>query len=141
MKTKVRHEFVKTIPSTLSENTVYVSIDFGTAVHKCICGCDNKVVTPLTPTDWKLIYDGRNISLYPSIGNWNLKCQSHYWIENDEVIWCKKWSKKEISQANKRDLELKRDFYSENISNIQTDKANLPDAPLSFKNWIKKLLD
>ena len=81
------HEFVEYIPEKLSDGTIYISTTYGTAVHKCCCGCGNEVVTPLTPTDWKLIFDGETISLHPSIGNWNLDCKSHYWIKNNEIKW------------------------------------------------------
>ena len=41
------------------------------------------MVTPLKPTDWKLTFDGKTITLYPSIRNWNFACRSHYWIRNN----------------------------------------------------------
>ena len=81
----LKHEFVEFIPGELKEGTIYVSIRFGTASHLCVCGCGNKVVTPIRPTDWKLIFDGKTISLDPSIGNWSFACQSHYWIRNNKV--------------------------------------------------------
>lgn len=79
------HEFVKFAPETLEDGVVYVSIDFATAVHACCCGCGNRVVTPLSPRDWKLNFDGETISLRPSIGNWNFPCRSHYWITHNGV--------------------------------------------------------
>jgi hypothetical protein len=79
-----KHEFVQFIPEELQEGTVYVSIRFATVSHLCACGCKTKVVTPLKPTDWKLTFDGKTISLHPSIGNWNFPCRSHYWIRNND---------------------------------------------------------
>ena len=70
---KVRHEFVEFIPSTLNDGVLYISIPYATAVHKCCCGCGEKVVTPLTPTDWSLTFDGLTASLSPSIGNWGFQ--------------------------------------------------------------------
>ena len=81
------HEFVKAIPDELAERTLYVSMDYATVVHRCCCGCGREVVTPLSPTDWKLIYDGISVSLYPSIGNWSFECQSHYWVEKSRLLW------------------------------------------------------
>jgi hypothetical protein len=81
------HEFVEFIPDDLKEGTIYVSMTYATVAHKCCCGCGNLVITPLSPTDWKLIFDGKSISLDPSIGNWNFACQSHYWIRRNRVIW------------------------------------------------------
>jgi hypothetical protein len=68
-----------------------VSITYATVLHKCGCGCDNEVVTPLSPSDWQLTFNGEAISLFPSIGNWSFSCRSHYWIKNNEVVWVKDW--------------------------------------------------
>ena len=92
------HKFVEYIPDKMENRTVYVSIRFATAVHKCCCGCGYEVVTPLSPSGWQLSYDGESISLWPSIGNWNFPCKSHYWIKNDSVKWARKWSTKERNE-------------------------------------------
>src|SRR5580658_1812602 len=76
----LKHQFVEFIPDELEQGTIYVSIRFATASHLCCCGCGNKVVTPIRPADWKLIFDGKTVSLDRSIGNWSFACQSHYWI-------------------------------------------------------------
>ena len=39
----VAHKFVKTIPDKLEQLTVYVSMDYATAVHTCCCGCGREV--------------------------------------------------------------------------------------------------
>jgi hypothetical protein len=96
------HKFVNSVPDTLESGVIYVSVEYATVIHKCCCGCGNEVVTPLSPTDWKLMFDGKSISLYPSIGNWSFKCQSHYWIKNNKVEWSPKWDKTEIA-ANRKD--------------------------------------
>jgi hypothetical protein len=103
MRKKAKFKFVKTIPDSLEERVVYITTHYNTAVHKCMCGCGNEVVTPISPKDWELFYDGESISLYPSIGNWSFECQSHYWIRNSEVIWAKKWSKNRIDYNRKAD--------------------------------------
>ena len=69
MKT-ISFEFVEFIPEKLEEGKVYISPKYSTVVHKCCCGCQEEVVTPLSPVDWELTFDGKTISLYPSIGNW-----------------------------------------------------------------------
>lgn len=91
------HSFVEYIPQNLEDGVLYISTKYATAVHKCCCGCGSEVVTPLSPKDWYLVFDGRSVSLYPSIGNWSLACRSHYWIKNSEVVWARKWSDKEIA--------------------------------------------
>ena len=90
----VTHEFVDKIPNSIEEGKVYISIPYATAVHKCCCGCGNEVVTPLTPTDWELTFNGEAISLDPSIGNWNFPCRSHYWIKQNKVRWVRDWEPK-----------------------------------------------
>ena len=107
----MNHKFVEYIPKVLDDEVVYISIKFSTAVHNCVCGCGNEVVTPISPTDWSLIYDGSTISLDPSIGNWSFDCQSHYWIIKGDIIYCEKWSKKEIKDGRKRDLKEKKQYY------------------------------
>lgn len=110
--TSVTHEFVEYIPEELTDGTIYVSIPFATAAHNCFCGCGRKVVTPLTPTDWRLVFDGDTVSLDPSIGNWSLPCQSHYWIVRNKVRWAGRWSKERVEAARSSDLELKEHYFS-----------------------------
>lgn len=106
--TGVHHKFVDVIPDQLDDATIYVSIQYATSVHKCLCGCGNEVVTPLSPTDWRLTFDGETISLCPSIGNWSFPCQSHYWIEQDSVRWAPRWNKKQIEAGRRRARETKQ---------------------------------
>lgn len=88
---KLNHKFVEFIPEALDDDVLYVSVIHGTAVHGCCCGCGREVVTPLTPADWELTFDGETVSLYPSIGNWNFPCRSHYWITKNRVEWAPSW--------------------------------------------------
>lgn len=81
------HQFVDHAPETLEEGILYISIPFTSALHLCCCGCRREVVTPLTPCDWRLIFDGQTVSLEPSIGNWSFPCRSHYWIRRSTVRW------------------------------------------------------
>jgi hypothetical protein len=110
MKT-ISFEFVEFIPERLKDGIVYISPKYNTAVHKCCCGCQEEVVTPLSPVDWELTFDGKTISLYPSIGNWGLKCQSHYWIRKNRVIWSEKWSETKIKLLQKSDQIEKEGYY------------------------------
>lgn len=113
MKTvRLTHEFVQDIPEHLAEGVLYVSLIHATAVHLCCCGCCEEVVTPLTPTDWKLTFDGESISLWPSIGSWTLQCRSHYVIERGKVIVAKPWSTKQIERERLRDATAKRTYFS-----------------------------
>ena len=92
MSPTLSHEFVDAIPERPGADTVYISIAYGTAVHLCCCGCGREVVTPITPDDWSLTYDGAAISLSPSIGNWSFECRSHYFITKSRVRWAATWT-------------------------------------------------
>ncbi len=108
--TRLVPAFVEYIPKDLDDATLYVSIAFATAVHRCCCGCGTEVVTPLSPTDWRLEFDGA-ISLYPSIGNWSFECRSHYWIRRNSVQWAPRWSDKKIEAGRTRDRATKERFF------------------------------
>lgn len=71
---RVRHEFVQFIPDVLDSEILYISIEYAAAMHLCLCGCEERVVTPLSPTDWRLTFDGESVLLHPSIGNWSFDC-------------------------------------------------------------------
>lgn len=112
----LQHEFVEYIPKVLEDGILYVSMTYATAAHNCCCGCGNKVITPLTPTDWKLLYDGESISISPSIGNWSFPCQSHYWIKRGAIKWSGRWTSDEIAEGRKRDRVAKKKQFSETSS-------------------------
>ena len=98
-RTAIRHEFVEYVPAQLAEGVLYVSIPYATAVHTCACGCGHKVVTPITPADWSLLFDGDAVSLEPSIGNWGFPCRSHYWIRSNKIRWAGSWSDDRVAEG------------------------------------------
>jgi len=83
----LKHILVEVIPEILNDDTIYISETYGTAIHKCVCGCGLKVVTPIGPQEWALTFDGETVTLSPSIGNFQYPCKSHYWIRNSLVVW------------------------------------------------------
>lgn len=109
----ISHVFVDRIPTVREERTLYVSIPFATAVHNCMCGCGTKVVTPLSPPQWRIMFDGESVSLWPSIGNSGLACRSHYVIERDQVRWAQTWSDEKIAAGRARDKSLLGRHFSE----------------------------
>lgn len=108
---KLQHKFVELMPAVLEEGIIYISIEYGTAIHKCVCGCGNKIVTPITPTDWKLTFDGETISLFPSIGNWGLECKSHYWIIENRVKFARTWNDTEIEKGRLKDKRKTEKYF------------------------------
>jgi hypothetical protein len=103
-------QFVKTIPEKFGNGILFVSMEYGMAAHRCCCGCGREVITPLTPTDWKLIFDGETISLHPSIGNWSFPCRSHYWIKRNAVVWSYAMSEAEIEAGRALDGRAKQQY-------------------------------
>ena len=98
-------EFVRSFPSELEPGRLYVSPQFSTAAHLCACGCRREVVTPLSPVQWVLTFDGA-VSMKPSIGNWALPCQSHYVIERGRIRWVGAFSGDEIRRNREADHRL-----------------------------------
>ena len=74
-------------PDEFESGILYVSMQYAICSHLCACGCGEKVITPLSPTRWKLVYNGEDVTLYPSIGNYSFACQSHYFLTNGNVVW------------------------------------------------------
>lgn len=102
--------FVEGIPRELEEGVLYISRRFRTASHLCCCGCKTKIVTPLRETEYQLVERGNQVSLFPSIGNWNHPCQSHYWIRDNRVIWAGSMSEVAIRRRRRLDA-AEQDAY------------------------------
>lgn len=131
----MQHKFVEFIPSKLDRDILYISIEYKTVAHLCACGCDQEVVTPITPTDWKLIFNGKSISLHPSIGNWDFKCRSHYWIRDNKVLWAEKWNENQIKRTKNQDQYNKEKYYGNELNIKQS--SNKPKK----KSFILKIID
>lgn len=109
---RLEHRFIDHIPERLEAGILYVSMEYATSAHSCCCGCGEEVVVPFTPTDWKMTYDGETISLQSSIGNWTLKCRSHYVIRRGRVIEADPWSDEQIETERRRDQASKACYYN-----------------------------
>jgi hypothetical protein len=99
----IDYNFVEYIPTELDEGVVYVSTEFAVTAHLCCCGCGREVSLPLSPADWVLTFDGRSISLSPSVGRGGWPCKSHYWIRNNRVVWAKTMSPSAVKANQLRD--------------------------------------
>jgi hypothetical protein len=120
--------FVDGIPKVLEEGVLYISDQYGTASHNCACGCGLRVVTPLTPTDWKVIRekDG-SVSVFPSIGNSDYPCESHYWIRRNKIEWTPQLSRAEIEAGREFDRAQRAAYFA--------------DVGASDRNWLRKIID
>lgn len=129
---KIRLQRVHYMPNLLKPNVLYVSEEFGTAAHLCACGCGTKIRTPLGPSEWSLKVSKDGPTLYPSIGNWQQSCKSHYWIKRGEIIWSEKWTQEKINLGRSHEQARRRSFYT------QTDQQD-NRVQLSFWNWLKTI--
>lgn len=135
------HKFVDFIPEKLEQEVLYISLTYNTAIHKCSCGCGEEVVTPISPTDWNIIYNGEAISLYPSIGNWSFACQSHYWIRENKVIWAEPLSDIEIENGRFNDRLAKQRYYNQKrISKKFNPKSNSDNADIEKRSFVYRML-
>jgi Family of unknown function (DUF6527) len=132
----LKHHFVEHIPEQLQPGLLYISMPYAIAAHSCCCGCGEEVVTPFTPRDWKMIFDGETVSLKPSIGNWNIPCRSHYVIDRGRVIEAEPWTDEQVEAEQSCDRAAKAKYYGQSpvsppladtpIATIQTSEATGP---------------
>lgn len=148
----LEHRFVRNVPRELDPGVLYISMDYATAVHSCCCGCGDRVVTPFTPTDWRMTFDGESVSLHPSVGNWNQKCRSHYVIQANRVLEAGAWSASQVEAEQRRDKRAKAEHYSQlkstqpSIASLAEDCASNPATQAKarpspsiwsrFKEWL-----
>jgi hypothetical protein len=120
------------MPKDLKPGVLYVSEEFGIAIHLCPCGCGSKVKTPLGPTEWSVEETGTGPSLRPSVGNWQQACQSHYWITRGETVWAPKWTPEEIKAGRQHEEERRHGYYQ----GLDRQRGG---AARRFWRWLKSL--
>ncbi|WP_041279531.1 DUF6527 family protein [Desulfobacula toluolica] len=135
-------QFKEYIPEKLQEGVLYISMEYATASHKCACGCGQEVVTPFTPTDWKLTFDGESVSLSPSIGNWSYLCRSHYFIQKNRIVWAQGMSQKAIASGRILDRVHKANHYEQNdATGVELNSSARQSQDTKSKSMIDKFLD
>lgn len=95
------------LPDELDEGVLYVSLRYSIVVHLCACGCRTKVFCALDPSDYKITFDGQSISMWPSIGNWDFHCRSHYIIRRGQVQWVPAISYAAVTAGSRSDKKAK----------------------------------
>jgi hypothetical protein len=127
---KLVHRFVEDIPELLEPGVLYVSLSYATALHLCCCGCKREVVTPLSPAQWKMTFDGESVSLHPSIGSWALPCRSHYVVRRGRVVEAGQWSEEEIESGRLKDKAARSAYYASKsgLSNIDKERSTPEQA-------------
>lgn len=132
-RTRITPEFVEYVPHELAESVLYISITYRTSVHRCACGCGNKVVTPISPADWQLFFDGDMVSLTPSIGNWAFPCRSHYWIKANDVQWAGRWNDERIATNRLRDNRDRERYFADRATSTGAQNGS------GRRNWFRRL--
>jgi hypothetical protein len=105
---KLRAVFTAEIPERLEDGILYVSRECHVALHNCACGCGEEVSTPLVATEYRLTMHGDEASLWPSIGNHDFACASHYIIDRGMIVWAGRMSRAAIERGRDKDRLLKR---------------------------------
>lgn len=98
------------MPRQFEPGILYVSEEYGTAMHLCACGCGLKVTTPILPSRWSFKDTPHGPSLWPSVGNWTQPCNSHYVIDDGDIVWCESWSPEAVMAGRERE-KAKRDAH------------------------------
>ncbi|EJM62345.1 hypothetical protein PMI30_04662 [Pseudomonas sp. GM50] len=137
-------QFVEHFPEKLESGELYLAMEFATAAHLCACGCGNKVITPFSPTDWQVSFDGETVSLKPSIGNWTFRCRSHYWVRSGRIEWAGDMSQEAINAGRKWDAQAKARLQANRSSGLEIappkpEAQAETQAPSLFgrlKNWL-----
>ena len=108
---KFKLQSIYYMPKEMEPGILYFSEEFGIAIHLCACGCGSKIKTPISPTEWSIKETERGPSLFPSIGNWQEACQSHYWIQAGQIKWSEKWSPEEIEAGRQHEQQRRQAYY------------------------------
>lgn len=115
---------------------LYISSEYSTASHLCCCGCGEEVVTPLNPAKWSLSLRNGLVTMFPSIGNWQYACKSHYFIKNNRVIWQEEYSPEEIRLVQKQD-----DAAVEHFIVMKSKKCEPEGIRYRVPTFIKSIID
>jgi Family of unknown function (DUF6527) len=107
----VRPEEVDLAPKPLAPGVLYISHKYRVALHLCCCGCGEKVVTPLSEAEWQLEMRDGKASLHPSVGN-GTACRSHYWIEQNRVVWLPSMTNHQIMRTRRSDRASLETMYA-----------------------------
>jgi hypothetical protein len=108
------------MPSTLRPGVLYVSYKYKTAAHLCACGCGKKVRTQLGPRGigWQVKCTAAGPTLWPSIGNWQKDCRSHYYIQNGRVIWSGDWTEEEVEAGRREEMRLRDHHFTQSTPSL-----------------------
>jgi hypothetical protein len=138
--------FVDEMPEVLEDGILYVSQECCVALHNCACGCGEEVSTPLVHTEYSLTMHDGEASLWPSIGNHDFACTSHYVIRRGRIVWAGRMSRTAIEIGRAQDRRLKRPPPLRPLPTPTSAPAKQPKAPRrrgffgTAVDWARRLL-
>lgn len=133
---QVRPEFIELVPPVLEDGVLYISQKYKTSLHKCCCGCGETVVLQLTPAHWQVSMQSGRVSVDPSVGNWGMRCKSHYWIQNNQVVWANSISTKQIAAVRAKDQHDQAAY----IAKVNASKSQGHGFATAVRAWFRKLV-
>lgn len=139
----IEARLVTTIPADPKSGVLYVSVEYGTTLHLCACGCGREVVLGISPNDWELCWDGETVTLDPSVGNWSFPCQSHYLIRRSRIVTAGRWNDAQIARGRALDVARKRPLAAPAVSELSSARtpAATPDGtvePQRRWQWLRR---
>jgi hypothetical protein len=117
--------FVDRMPPQLGAGKLYVSNTYYVTKHLCACGCAEVVTLPLHPAQWRYTFDGKDISIHPSVGNVGTPCNSHYWITAGRVDRAKAITARQAQHGRAKDADDLRAF---DVAEVTPSPAAPPPA-------------
>ena len=76
-------------------------------------------MTPLNDWEWCLTGSDARPSLHPSVGNWNLKCLSHYVVRDGKVIWARSFTPAEITACRAKDMRPYLSWWDRAVGRVR----------------------
>lgn len=128
---RIKLQRVEFMPKQLEPGILYVSEKYRAVAHLCACGCGAKIRTPLGTTEWAFTDNTAGPSLWPSIGNWQKACKSHYIIDGGEIIWCGTWTPEQILAGRRAEQAKRKAHYDAMYAK--------PGLFSRFWHWLKSL--
>jgi hypothetical protein len=87
-----------------------------------------------------MTFDGESVALWPSIGNWNLPCRSHYIIRDGRAIEAEPWSDQQIASERERDRRAKDICYNQRQQDLPVPSVKeTPELPVK-SNWSRSAI-
>jgi hypothetical protein len=98
-------------PDAPEQGKFYYSEEFRTSLHLCACGCGERVVLPIKSAGWTMTTGRNGFSIFPSVGNREFQCRSHYLIREGRVDWLASMSDAAVIESRSADQQHMQRVY------------------------------